>query len=171
MGNCLKRLLKVSKCWKAEHRGRRKDSHLPAVLHRLEGRAHGDFGLAVADVADQQPIHRHRRLHIALDVGNGRNLVFGFVVVEGVFKLVLEVVVRRKGMPFRGLALRVELEQLVGHVPHGLAHPGLGLGPLLGPQTVEHRRGPGIGRAILLDEVQTGKGNVEARRAPRTRAP
>ena len=43
-----------------QHRRRRKHRDLLAVHHRLERGAHRDFGLAVADVAAEQPIHRHR---------------------------------------------------------------------------------------------------------------
>ena len=41
---------------------------LLAVLHRLERGAHRDLGLAVADVAADQAVHRHRPLHVVLDV-------------------------------------------------------------------------------------------------------
>ena len=54
-----------------EDRGRREDRHLLAVHHGLERGAHRDFGLAVADVAAEQAIHRRRRFHVALDVGDG----------------------------------------------------------------------------------------------------
>ena len=45
------------------HEQRRRHEHgdLLAVLHRLERGAHGDLGLAVADVAADQPVHRDRR--------------------------------------------------------------------------------------------------------------
>ena len=63
----------------------------------------------------------------------------------------------------RGLALGVELQQLVGHVLHGLLDAGLGLGPLLRAELVEHRRGAGIGGAVFLDQVEAGERDVEAR--------
>jgi hypothetical protein len=46
---------------------------------------------------------------------------------------------------------------------HGLLHARLGLGPLLRAELVQHRRGPGIGRAILLDQVEPRERNVEPR--------
>ena len=47
------------------------------------------------------------RLHIALDVGDGGDLIVGFVVVEGVFELALKFVVRREGVcPERSGAAR-----------------------------------------------------------------
>ena len=52
---------------------RRRDEHqdLLAVLGGLEGGAQGDLGLAVADVAADQAVHRVRRLHVVLDVVDG----------------------------------------------------------------------------------------------------
>ena len=58
-----------------EHGGGREKRHLLAVHHRLERGAHRHFRLAVAHVAAQQPVHRRRRLHVALDVVDGRRLV------------------------------------------------------------------------------------------------
>ncbi len=66
-------------------------------------------------------------------------------------------------MALGGLALGVELEQLVGHVGHGLLDAGAGLGPLLRAELVEDRRGAGVGRAIFLNEVEAGERDVEAR--------
>ena len=43
-----------------EQRRRHQDGDLLAVLHRLERGPHGDLGLAVADVAADQPVHRDR---------------------------------------------------------------------------------------------------------------
>ena len=96
-----------------------------------------------------------------LDVGDGGDLVVGLVEVEGVFELALHVGVGREGSAERGLALRVELEQLGGHVGHRLLDAGLGLLPALGAELVELRRGAGVGRAIFLDEVEAREGNVE----------
>ena len=85
-GKAAKRRLKVSKCWKASTVvGASTATCLPS-LHGLEGGAHGDFGLAVAHVAAQQAVHGLRRFHVALDVGDGRELVVGLVEFEGVFE-------------------------------------------------------------------------------------
>ena len=51
-----------------EHRGGREHGHLLAVAQRLEGGAHGDFGLAEADVAAEQAVHGMRDFHVALDL-------------------------------------------------------------------------------------------------------
>ena len=101
------------------------------------------------------------RLHVALDVGDGGELVVGLVEVEGVFELALHVGVGREGSAPRGLALRVELEQLVGHVVHGLLDARLGLLPVLRAQLVQLRRGAGVGAAVLLDQVEPRERDVE----------
>ena len=101
-----------------EHRGGREHGHLFAVAQRFERRAHGDFGLAVADVAAQQPVHRMAALHVLLDVLDGGELILGLGEFERVLELALPVAVVRKREALGHLALRIELEQLVGHVAH-----------------------------------------------------
>ena len=101
------------------------------------------------------------RFHVVLDGADGGELVVGLVVVEGVFEFLLEFVVWREGRALRGVALGVELEQLGGHVLHGLAHAGLGLLPLLRAEPVEDGRGTGVGGAVFLDQVEAREGDVE----------
>ena len=84
-----------------EDGGGREDGDLLAVLHGFEGGAHGDFGFAVADVAAEQAVHGLCGLHVALDVGDGGELVVGFVEVEGVLELALQLVVGREGVALR----------------------------------------------------------------------
>ena len=86
----LQRLLVLER----QHRGRREEGDLLAVHHGLERGAHRDLGLAVADVAAEQPVHRRRRFHVALDVGDRRRLIDGQVVLERVLELLLPVRVR-----------------------------------------------------------------------------
>ena len=103
-------LLEGLEVLEAKDRGGREDRDLLAILHSLEGGAHGDFGLAVANIAAEEAIHRLGRFHVALDVGDGGELVIGLSKVEGVFKLVLHVGVGREGRALGGFALGVELE-------------------------------------------------------------
>src|SRR5450631_1113148 len=56
----------------SQHRGGRKHSHLLAIAQSFEGGAHGHFGLAVADVAAEQPIHGMLTLHVSFDLCDGR---------------------------------------------------------------------------------------------------
>ena len=74
-----------------QHGRRREKRDLLAVHHRLERGAHRDLGLAVADVAAEQPVHRRRRFHVALDVGDRRLLIRRQLVLEGVLELLLPV--------------------------------------------------------------------------------
>ena len=55
-----------------EHRRRDEDRDLLAVLGRLERGPQRDLGLAVADVADDEPVHRPDLLHVRLDLGRRR---------------------------------------------------------------------------------------------------
>ena len=64
-----------------EDRGRHQDRDLPAILHRLERRADRDLGLAVADVAADQAVHRTRGLHVLLD-GLDRGQLIGRLLVR-----------------------------------------------------------------------------------------
>jgi hypothetical protein len=58
-----------------QHRRRREHRHLLAVHDRLERGAHRHLGLAVADVAAEQAVHRRGGFHVPLDVGDGRGLI------------------------------------------------------------------------------------------------
>jgi hypothetical protein len=63
--------------------GRRdEDRDLLAVLGRLERGPQRDLGLAVPDVADDQPVHRPARLHVGLDLFRGAQLVRRLLVRE-----------------------------------------------------------------------------------------
>ena len=55
------RLVKVLKCWLARTVVGQSDGHLLAVHDGLEGGPHGHLGLAVADVAAEEAVHRARR--------------------------------------------------------------------------------------------------------------
>ena len=56
-GKLAKAIFEGLEMLKGEDGGGREDRDLTAVLHGFESGAHGDFGLAVADVAHEQPIH------------------------------------------------------------------------------------------------------------------
>ena len=50
-----------------EHGRRHQHGDLVAAVDRFEGRPHGDFGLAVADIAADQAVHRLGVFHVALE--------------------------------------------------------------------------------------------------------
>ena len=136
-----------------EDRRRRQHRDLLSVEDGLEGRAHADLRLAVPDVAAQQPVHGFFRLHVALDVGDRLRLVGRLDVLEGVLELLLPGRVLGEREPLGEAAPRVELQELVGHVAHRLAHRGLAFGPAGAAQPVE-RGLDAFDARVLLHEVQ-----------------
>ena len=99
-----------------EDRRRHQQHHLLAVLHRLERGAQRDLGLAVADVAADQAVHRPRRLHVGLDELDRVALVGGLGVRERVLELALPVGVERERVALAALALGVQIQQLAGEL-------------------------------------------------------
>ncbi len=89
-----------------EDRRRHEHHHLLAVVGGLEGGAQRDLGLAVADVAADQPVHRPRRLHVELDLLDRLALVGRLAVGKGVLELAQPVGVGREGMARRGACAR-----------------------------------------------------------------
>ena len=65
-----------------EDRGRAEDERLPAVQRHGERCAHGDLGLAEADVAADEPIHRPPRLEILLHRLDRLELILGLAIRE-----------------------------------------------------------------------------------------
>ena len=138
-GNGAYRSENVEKCcWTSSVVGHQ-DGDLLAVLHRLERGPHRDLGLAVADVAADQPVHRHRPFHVVLDLVDGGELVRGLDVGEGVLQLALPRGVRPEREAGRGHPGRVQLDQLRGDLLDRLAGPALGLGPVRAAQPVQAR--------------------------------
>ena len=77
---------------------------LESVCDRLEGGAKGDLGLAVADIAADEPVHGPDAFHIALHVEDGLGLVGRLLVGEGVFELDLPRRVESEGVALGQLA-------------------------------------------------------------------
>ena len=122
-----------------QNRGGAKDRHLLAVHDRLERGAHGDFGLAEADVATNQAVHRNLLLHVGLDVAYRPVLIDGQVVEEGVFELLLPGGVAREGVAPRRGTRGVQIEQVFCHLLHRLADLLLGALPTGAAQPVQVR--------------------------------
>ena len=113
-----------------EHGRRDEDRDLLAVLDRLERGAQRDLGLAVADVADDQPVHRPGQLHVRLDLERGAQLVDRLLVRERRLHLGLPGRVGGEGVAARLGPRGVQREQLLGQVVDGLADALLGAQPL-----------------------------------------
>ena len=122
-----------------EQRRRHEHRDLLAVLDGLEGGAHGDLGLAVADVAADEAVHRDKLLHVGLHLGDGGELVRGLDVAERVLEFPLPGGVGAERVALGRLAGGVELDELTGDLPDGLAGLRLALGPVGAAHLVERR--------------------------------
>ena len=123
-----------------QQRGGHQHGDLFAVLNRLERRPHRDLGLAVADVAADHPVHRHRLLHVGLDLGDRGELVDGLGETERVFHLGLPRGVRPERVSGAGLPFGVQRHQLAGDLAHRAARLGLGVGPVAAAEPAQRRR-------------------------------
>ncbi len=144
--------------------------HLLAVQRGLEGGPQRHLGLAVAHVAAEQPVHGLLGLHVVLDRVDGPQLVLGLLVGEGLLEAHLPLAVLGEAVALGGLAQRVEVQQLAGHLAGGLAHPALDVLPGLAAQLGEAGRRPArphvahdLGDLVVRDveHVRVPVGQVE----------
>ena len=158
-------LLEGARVLVGEDGGRHEHGDLSPALHRLERGAHGDLGLAVADVADEQAIHRSRALHVALHVGGRLALVGGVLEEEAALELLLPGRVGYVRRPRSDLASRVEVEELDGHLLDRGARAVALLRPALAAELVQPRRrrvvGDVVGGAIALELIDAVQRHVE----------
>ena len=120
-----------------ENGGRDEHGDLLAVHDGFERGAHRDLGLAVADVAADQAVHRPPAFHVPLGVEDRLVLVGGFLVGERGLELVLPGRVLRKRVPAEGLAPGVGFEERRGQVAHGVLGRQLFAGPPLAAERVQ----------------------------------
>ncbi len=142
-----------------QHRGRAEHGDLLAGVGGAEGGAHGHLGLAEADVAADQAVHRPAGLEVGRNVGDRPGLIGRLVEREGRLEGTVIVVWRRNGLRRGGAALGVEAEELVGHLADALLDPRLRLGEGLPAEPVE--LGAALAAAELLDLVQAVDREVE----------
>ena len=140
-------VLVAQDCRRGEHRD------LFAVCNRFERGPHRHFRLSVTDIAADQPVHGNRVFHVAFDIRDGCQLIRRFVVLKGFLEFLLPLGVRRKRVAIRQLAMRVKLQQFLGHIADGALDPGLSLDPRRAAQFVELRLRT-FGRGIFLDKVE-----------------
>ena len=134
-----------------EQRRRHEHGDLLAVLDGLEGGAHGDLGLAEADVAADQAVHRDRLFHVGLDLVDGGELVGGLLVRERVLQLLLPRGVGAEREAGGALAGRIQLDQVLGDLVDVLAGLRLGSRPVGAAELVELR---GLRADVLADLVE-----------------
>src|SRR6185369_159945 len=149
-----------------ENRRGHEHGDLTAALHRLEGGAHRDLRLSVADVADEEAVHGPCALHVGLHFGRRATLIGRVLEEEAALELALPRCVRH-GRRTRGdFAPRVEVEQLDRHLLDGRAGAIALLRPPLAAKLVQPRRrrvvGDVVGRAVALELIDPVQGYVEA---------
>ncbi len=133
-----------------QDRGRRQHHHLLAVLDGLERGPQSDLGLAVADVAADQPVHRARRLHVGLDQLDRVALIGRLGVRERVLKFPLPVGVRRELVALAASALRVQVQELAGQLLGRATRPRLQRVPA-GAAELRQRRVLAAGADVAAD--------------------
>ena len=165
-----------------QQRRGRQHRRLRPVLHRLEDGAHRHLGLAEADVAADQTVHRPRLFHVRLDVVDRLELVLGLDEAERALHLGLPRCVGAEGVALHGQPAPVELHQLVRHLAGRGARLGPGALPV-GPAHLRERRGlaPAVRRdgldlvdrqvqpvaaAVLQDQVVAGGARPSSARSP-----
>ena len=145
----------------SQDRGGDEDGDLLGVHDRLHGGAKGDLGLAEADVAAEQAVHRAGGLHIPLHLGDAAELIVGLGKGEVILKLALPRRIGGKGEACAALALGIELDQAVGQILDRSLCLLLGLFPTVAAELIE-LDGAVLGRAdVFIDEVHLGGGHVE----------
>ena len=159
-GNAAKRRWNVRKCWSARIVvGARTATCFPSSTALKAAR------IATSVLPYPTSPQRSRsigllRLHVPLDVGDRLRLVGRLDVLERVLELLLPRRVLREREAVGEAAAGVELQQLVGHVPHGLLDRRLPLRPARAAQPVE-RRLDAFDAGVLLDEVEALDGEEE----------
>ena len=105
----------------------RRDEHrrLGPVLDRLEDGADGDLGLAEADVAAHEAVHRTRLLHVGFDVGDRLELIVGLHERKGGLHLRLPGRVAAECVALDGEPAPVQLDELRRDGAGGRPRPAL----------------------------------------------
>ena len=142
-----------------ENGGRHQHRHLLPRLHHLERGAHPHLGLAVADVAAHQSIHRAETLQVLSNRLDRFELVGGLLVGERFLELLLIVRIGRKGVTVALGAHRLNLHHLRREIVDRILHLGALFRPRLPADAVEED----VGRStdVLLHQVDALGGNEE----------
>ena len=122
-----------------QQRGRDEHRDLRAVLHGLERGPDGHLGLAEADVAAHQPIHRRGVLHVGFHVGDGLGLIDRLLIRERIFELALPGCVGREGVAGAVHPRLVEHDELLRDLRDLGFDAGLGLRPVAAAEAAQRR--------------------------------
>ena len=140
-----------------EQRRRHDDRGLLAVDRRREGRAQRDLGLAEADVAADQPIHRPARREIVDRRLDRLRLVLRLVIGEARAEFVVEPLGRDQPRGGAGEALRGDAHQFARHLAHALLQPRLAGLPARRAEPVEFA----VLRAVAREQFQVLDGQEQ----------
>src|SRR5262249_32342578 len=121
---------------------------------------HGDLGLAEADVAADEPVHRPRRLEILLHRLDRAFLIRRLAVREARLELRKPLVREIVGDSLARLALRVELDQVSRELADGLPRARLERLPPL-PAELRERRRRGVRADVAGDLAELLVRDVE----------
>ena len=142
-----------------QQRRRHHDRDLLAAHRRDEGGAQRHLGLAEADVAADQPIHRPAGAEIVEHRVDGGLLVLGLLVGEAGAELLVHAVRDREPRRLAQLPLGRDLDQLVRHLADAVLHPRLARLPAAAAEPVE--LDVGVLRAVARQQLDVLDRQVE----------
>src|SRR5262252_868881 len=142
-----------------QERGRHHNGDLLAVHRGDEGGAQRDFGLAKADIAANEPIHRAARSKIGQHGGNRRVLILGLLVRKAGGELVINAGADRKLRRLAQLSLGGDLDEFAGDLADAVFHPRLARLPGGAAEPVE--LGAGLFGAVAREEFDVLDGQEE----------
>ena len=122
-----------------EQRRRHDDGHLFALHHREEGGPQRHFGLAEADIAADEPVHRLALGEVVGDGLDARKLVVGLLVGEARDELIIGALGRGEDGRRLRLARGRDLDQFLRHLADALLHARLAALPGGAAELVEVR--------------------------------
>ena len=141
-------------CRRHQYRG------LHTVCHTFEQCPRGDLGLAKAHISAKQTIHRKRLFHVLLDFLDRAQLIAGFLIGEGILKLLLPDRILTEAVPRFHAPRRVQIDQILCHD----RDRGLGLRlrrlPFTAGQLVDTRRAA-VRTDVFLHDIHLLHRNVQ----------
>ena len=144
-----------------KHGRRYEDSRLLARENALHHGTQRDLGLAEANVAAQQAVHRPVGLHIVLDLGNTAQLIVGLLVGKILLKLTLPRVIRREGVALDLGALGIQLDETLGQLLCSRFSACFRLAPVRAAELVQPHALVVAAADVFGDEVERRRGNIQ----------
>ena len=144
-----------------KHGRRYEDRRLLAREDALHHGTQRDLGLAEANVAAQQAVHRPVGLHIVLDLGNAAELIIGLLVGEILLKLPLPRVVRREGVALDLGALGVQLDETLGQLLCSRFGACFRLAPVRAAELVQPHALVVAAADVFGDKIERSRRNIQ----------